>query len=52
MDWHGGRGTGLSSSVAEASDWWLIFTGGEKPSRLFVTVNETFLVPVPFTENL
>jgi hypothetical protein len=43
--------TALSSSAAVAADWWLVFTGGEKPKRLFVAVNETFLAPVPSAEN-
>jgi hypothetical protein len=36
---------------AMASEWWLVFLGGEKPGRLVVTVDEDFLDPVPFADN-
>jgi hypothetical protein len=40
----------LASSTAMASSWWLIFTGGEKPNRIFVAVDEAFLSAVPLAE--
>lgn len=40
-----------AASPATASEWWLVFLGGEKPGRLVVTVDEDFLDPVPFADN-
>ncbi|NUO74411.1 MAG: hypothetical protein HOQ32_00210 [Lysobacter sp.] len=38
------------SSPAYAGERWLVYTGGEKPNRLFVVVDETYLDAVPFVE--
>lgn len=38
------------ASPALAGDRWLVYTGGEKPSRVFVVVDETYLNAVPFAE--
>ncbi|WP_242108929.1 hypothetical protein [Luteimonas aquatica] len=35
---------------AFAGDRWLVYTGGEKPGRIFVAVDETYLDAVPFAE--
>lgn len=37
-------------SPAFAGERWLVYTGGEKPSRIFVVVDETYLDAVPFAE--
>lgn len=40
----------IMASPAFAGDRWLVYTGGEKPSRIFVVVDETYLDAVPFAE--
>lgn len=37
-------------SPAFAGERWLVYTGGEKPSRIFVVADETYLDAVPFTD--
>lgn len=39
-----------TTSPALAGDRWLVYTGGERPSRIFVVVDETYLDAVPFAE--
>ncbi len=41
----------MLATPAMASEWWLVFMGGERPGRLIVAVDEAFLDPVPFAEN-
>jgi hypothetical protein len=41
----------LLASPAMASEWWLVFNGGEKPARIMVAVDEAYLDPVPNTSN-
>ncbi len=40
----------MLASPALAGERWLVYTGGEKPGRIFVVVDETYLDAVPFTE--
>ncbi len=40
----------MLASPAIAGDRWLVYTGGQKPSRIFVVVDETYLDAVPFAE--
>ncbi|HWW58292.1 MAG TPA: hypothetical protein VN047_15470 [Sphingopyxis sp.] len=40
----------ITTSPALAGDRWLVYTGGEKPGRIFVVVDETYLDAVPFAE--
>lgn len=37
-------------SPALAGERWLVYAGGDKPSRIFVVVDETYLDAVPFAE--
>lgn len=43
--------TGLSSPAA-AGDWWLVHSGGTKPARVSVAVEEGSIRPVPFADNM
>lgn len=40
----------LIGSPALAGDRWLVYSGGEKPNRLFVAVDETYLTAVHFAD--
>lgn len=39
-----------TASPALAGERWLVYTGGEKPNRIFVVVDETYLDAVPRAE--
>ncbi|MBO9697888.1 MAG: hypothetical protein J7499_16970 [Sphingopyxis sp.] len=40
----------MLASPARAGERWLVYTGGERPNRIFVVVDETYLDAVPFAE--
>ncbi|NIJ37806.1 hypothetical protein FHR22_002509 [Sphingopyxis panaciterrae] len=40
----------MLATPAMADERWLVYTGGEKPNRIFVVVDETYLDAVPFAE--